>query len=235
MPDIETEVLSTPAADSVTDAAPEWDGSDWSTLDQQPWWASVPESARGHFNQAHTERTEAKERADYLDRLFGADDDAIRRDLESVTKERDDLKKSLGDIEERTAEDKEEQEYTRLSTKYADIWADSHPDPSKDGELLSKGAYVRFVELLSKGFSEDDAATMARAVMITKPAAVEAAPVETGGPPKTRDVRPPPSIAQASKGGNNPSATVNAKEANESIDQRRRRLIKQYEAEEKGA
>jgi hypothetical protein len=216
----------------------DWDGSDWSpeTLGKQTWWGGIPETARGHITKAHEERMTAKERSDYLDRLFSSDDDTLRKDFETtkaerdaLKKERDDLSESLKGIETRQAQEKEDAEYTRLETAYPDIWKDIHLDDK--GELLPKGAYVKFVKLLQAGETEEDAAVMARAVMVNKPpAAVE--PAAPAGPPKTRDVKPPPSIAQASKGGANPSATVNAKEANEGIDQRRRRLQKQYEAEE---
>lgn len=242
MPDIETPVAA-PAADApvATDAAgsgasaPEWDGTDWSALDKQPWWASVPESARKHITSAHEERTTAKERSDYLDRLFTADDDSVRRDLVAAQTERDSLKEALAGIEARSAEEAEDREYDRLSAKYADIWEDIHPD--EKGDLQQKGAYIKFVKLLQSGFDEDEAAAMARAVMITKPAATAGAaapgtPATPAAPAKTRVVEIPKAIANASKGGNNPSATMNAKEAGEDLAQRAARLKKQYAAEE---
>jgi hypothetical protein len=226
MPDIETAVVDTPVSDAtVADAAPEWDGTDWSALDKQPWWASVPESARKHINSAHEERTIAKERGDYLDRLFTADDDSVRRDLVASQNEAKSLKEALNGIEARAADEEEDREYDRLAAKYTDIWADVHLDDK--GELQQKGAYAKFVKLLQAGFDEDEAATMARTATIAK--ATPAAPVVQA---KTRTVEIPRSIANASKGGNNPSATMNAKEAGEDLSQRAARLKKQYEAEE---
>jgi hypothetical protein len=170
MPDIETAVAA-PVADApvVTGdgaSAPEWDGTDWSALDKQPWWASVPESARKHITSAHEERTIAKERGDYLDRLFTADDDSVRRDLVAAQNEAKSLKEALAGIEARAAEEEEDREYDRLAAKYADIWADIHPD--EKGELQQKGAYVKFVKLLQSGFDEDEAAAMARTAMVPK-------------------------------------------------------------------
>jgi hypothetical protein len=238
-----TEETAAPVADvaPVADAAPapEWDGADWSpeTLDKQPWRKAIPDTAWSHITKAHEERTKSKERTDFLDRMFNADEDTVRRDLvaaqterDALRTERDALKESLSGIEARTAQEQEDKEYERLSTKFSDIWADIHPD--EKGDLLPKGAYVKFVKLLQAGFDEDEAASMARAVMITKAAAEPAAPAAPAGPPKTRDVKPPPSIAQASKGGANPSSTVNAKEAGEDLTTRARRLQAQYAAEE---
>jgi hypothetical protein len=235
MPDIEPIVtdVAAPADAATPDAAPEWDGSDWSALDKQPWWSQVPESARKHITAAHEERTSAKERSDYLDRLFTADDDSVRRDLVAAQTEAKSLKEALAGIEARTAEEAEDREYERMSAKFADIWSDIHPD--EKGELQQKGAYVKFVKLLQSGFDEDEAAAMARAVMINKPAATEAgaaAATTAAAPAKTREVQIPKAIANASKGGNNPSATINAKEAGEDLAQRAQRLKKQYEAEE---
>lgn len=228
MPDIETAVVDSPVADApVSDAAPEWDGTDWSagTLAQQGWWSQVPESARKHITSAHEERTIAKERGDYLDRLFTADDDSVRRDLVAAQNEAKSLKEALSGIEARAAEEEEDREYDRLAAKYADIWADIHPD--EKGELQQKGAYVKFVKLLQSGFDEDEAAAMARTAMVPK-----ATPTAPATQAKTREVTIPKSIANASKGGNNPSATMNAKEAGEDLAQRAARLKKQYEAEE---
>lgn len=236
--------IATPPSDAgapAGDAATEWDGADWSALDKHPWWKAVPESARGHITKAHEERTAAKTRSDYLDRLFTADDDSVRRDLETtqkereeIRKERDSLKESLAGIEARSAEESSEREFTRLEAKFPDIFADHHADPEKPGELLPKGAYVKFVKLLQAGETEDDAALMARAVMVNKRAVAADAKTEPAAAPqaKVRDVKPPPSIAQAGKGGNNPSTATNAKEANETIDQRLRRVRREAEEED---
>lgn len=226
MPDIETPVVAAPAADApVTDAAPEWDGTDWSALDKQPWWSQVPESARKHINSAHEERTIAKERGDYLDRLFTADDDSVRRDLVASQNEAKSLKEALNGIEARAADEEEDREYDRLAAKYTDIWADVHLDDK--GELQQKGAYAKFVKLLQAGFDEDEAAAMARTAMVVK-----ATPPTPAVQAKTRVVEVPKSIANAGRGGNNPSSTMNAKEAGEDLAQRAARLKKQYEAEE---
>lgn len=226
MPDIETAVFDSPVADApVSDAAPEWDGADWSALDKQPWWSQVPESARKHITSAHEERTIAKERGDYLDRLFTADDDSVRRDLVASQNEAKSLKEALNGIEARAAEEEEDREYDRLAAKYADIWADVHLDDK--GELQQKGAYAKFVKLLQSGFDEDEAAAMARTAMVPK-----ATPTTPAAQAKTRVVEVPKSIANAGRGGNNPSATMNAKEAGEDLAQRAARLKKQYEAEE---
>jgi hypothetical protein len=245
MPTEETPVVAAPAADApVADTSAEWDGTDWSALDAQPWWKQVPESARGHITKAHEERTTHKSRNDFLDRLLGEDDDKVRSDLVAAQAERDALKaerdtlaESLRGIEARTAEEHQDREFTRLSAKFADIFADFEPDPKGDG-VLPKGAYHRFVTLLNKGFEEDEAAVMARAVMTKKEPAAEvapAAPAAPAGPPKTREVKIPPAIAQANKGGNNPSATVNAKQVGEDLAQAAERLRKQYAAEEEAA
>lgn len=222
-----------------TEAAAEWDGKDWSALDKQPWWTQVPESARKHITEAHDRRS-------YLDRLFAADDDGLRRDYDTTKAERDALKterdalqQSLGAIEARTQQEADDREYERITKAYPDIHADVHPEDPNDpaSPLQKKGAWVRFCALIDQGYSEEDAAAMARAVMINKPAAAQAAAVAAPAaavapPPKTRDVTPPPAIAHAGRGGNNPAATVNAKEAGENVKQRIRRLGKEWQQEE---
>lgn len=230
MPDIETAVAA-PAADATVadavDSSPEWDGADWSpeTLDKQPWRKAIPDTAWKHITSAHEERTIAKERGDYLDRLFTADDDSVRRDLVASQNEAKSLKEALNGIEARAADEEEDREYARLAAKYTDIWADFHLDDK--GELQQKGAYPKFVKLLQAGFDEDEAAAMARTAMVVK-----ATPATPAVQAKTRVVEVPKSIANAGRGGNNPSSTMNAKEAGEDLAQRAARLKKQYEAEE---
>lgn len=247
MPDIENTnapvepVEQAPAAPGA-DATPEWDGSDWGQLDTYDWWKNVPEGARKHLSQANIDRKEAKERSDFLDRLFRADDDKLREEYDTTVKERDELRKerdslkeALSGIEARQAQEESDREYERLSSKYPDIFADYSVD--EKGDLVQRGAYVKFVKLLSSGESEEDAAAMARAVLTKKDAA--AAPATQAAPapekPKTREVEAPPSIRHAGKGGNNPSNTVSAKELHESLDQRAARLEKQYREEEERA
>ena len=247
MADIETPAPVEGAVEALAaEPAFEWDGADWSpeTLEKVPGWKTLPEPVRGHITKAHEERTAAKERQEFLDRLFNADDDKLRKEhaevlseRDSLKQERDSLKEALSGIEARAAEEAEEREYKRLEAKYADIWQDIHLD--EKGELLQKGAYVKFVKLLQAGFDEEEAAAMARAVMITK--AQPAKPAEAAAPekppekPKVREVVAPPSIKQAGKAGNNPSATVNLKEASEDLNQRAARLIKEAEEEERRA
>lgn len=259
MPDNETPGVAAPAetpapvADAAPAAggtsAPEWDGSDWTKLDSFEWWKAVPESARTHITKAHEERTSAKERSEFLDRLFNADDDKLRTDHAAVLKERDELraerdflKEALTGIETRAAEEAEEREYQRIVSKYADIHADFRPvDPAKpDGEMT--GAWVKFCALVAKGVDEDDAADLARKLI--KPAdaapaqAAPAAPAATepakpAALPKTREVEAPKAVKHASPGGNSAVNTRPLAEKNASLDAAARRLQAKYEEEER--
>jgi hypothetical protein len=237
----EGDVVETPvdAGAGAEGAAPEWDG-DFEKLDKQPWWASVPEAARPHILKAHEERTSATARAGYLDRIFGADDavTALRGEIADKEKVISGLKESLGKaegtakehetrargLEERIADQETEQSFKTMQAKYPDIFADVVLTEDKKGVDPTKGAYPRFVRLLSSGMSEEDAATAARA-FIAKPA--EAAPAR----PATRTVEVPKSVSAATPGGNTPRATVSGKEANETFDDRAARMMREAEAD----
>ena len=226
-------VVATGAETTAVETPTEWDG-DFSTLDKQPWWESIPEGARTKLSSTHEELTKATERASYLDRLFQSDDavTALRADLEAKTAELDGLKKSLGDVtaerdklrtdhttaSERLAEIEADREFDRLEAKYPDIFKDVYYKDEAKTELEQKGAFMLFMELREKGFDEERAARLARAELPAggtpaAPAAAPAAPVR----PAPRDVKVPPSVAAATPGGNAPSRTVKY-ERDEDID-----------------
>jgi hypothetical protein len=221
----------TPAAAPATaavepaSAAPEWDGS-WDKLDVQPWWKSVPEGARKHFSTL-------KERRDYLDDLFKADDAVAPLQTEIGS-----LKEALGskDAEIGTWKSKYEETASRLSemeatsrlreieTKFPDIYADFEFD-EKTGEPTG-GALLRFKKLVDAGFADDEAAKMVRATM---PAAAPAP--EAPKPPAPRDVKPPPSVAAMGDGASNAArATTDVKPA--SFDEAYRAAMRKAQAEE---
>lgn len=227
-------LVDTPVADAP---APEWDGA-WGTLDAQDWWKAVPESARGHLSKIHEEREAERTRASYLDGLFQSDDaqaalmkeaaDAkaelatLQASLETVRGEARTNAERATTLEARIAEQAADAAYDALAAKYKDIFDDYDP---KDE---TKGAYTRFVKLIASGWSEEDAAQAARALL---PAGAPAAPV-VAAPPKERDVKPPPSIAAANSGGNTPSAVTSIRDANEDFDARVKRLEREAEAVE---
>lgn len=228
MPDTETGVDTSVS----TDAAPEWDGS-FDTIDKQEWWNSVPEPARGHIAKWHTEGSEAKTHSQFLQSILDSDDVAksAQEQIKAAQDELAGLKKSLGDseakikaaeerakhAEARLSDTEADREFDRLEAKYPDIFKDTHPD--EKGDLQEKGAYMRFVKLLHSGIPEDEAATMARALL---PKAEPAPTVEER--PKERDVKPPLGVNAATSGGNSPTATVTAREMNEDYDARAARM-----------
>lgn len=230
MPDIET------GADTSvsTDAAPEWDGS-FDTIDKQGWWNSVPEPARGHIAKWHTEGSEAKTHSQFLQSILDSDDVAksAQEQIKAAQDELAGLKKSLGDSEAkikaaeerakhaevRLSDTEADREFDRLEAKYPDIFKDIYVDEKTPGGLLDKGAYMRFTKLLHSGIPEDEAATMARALL---PKAEPAPVVEER--PKERDVKPPLGVNAATSGGNSPTATVTAREMNEDYDARAARM-----------
>lgn len=206
----------TAGADTTTDTPTEWDGA-WDSLDKQPWWSTVPETARGHFQKYHEER-------DALTRLLDADDATaeLRKGLSAKDSELEGLKKSLGEHTEKlTAAEKRAQaaedrlrdmehdaEFSRLEKEYPDIFADVYyTDESKNDIDATKGAFPKFVSLVSKGVDAAEAAVMARAFLPQKPPEVVVKEV----PPKTREVVPPASVVAATPGGNNPAGTAGLK------------------------
>lgn len=209
--------------ETTTDTPTEWDGA-WDSLDKQPWWSTVPETARGHFQKYHEER-------DALNRLLDADDATaeLRKGLSAKESELEGLKKSLGEHTEKlTAAEKRAQaaedrlrdmehdaEFSRLEKEYPDIFADVHyTDEAKTEIDATKGAFPKFVSLVSKGVDPAEAAVMARAFLPQKPPEVVVKEV----PPKTRDVTPPPAVTAATPGGNNPASTAGMKKGESFAD-----------------
>ena len=216
-----------------TNAAPpsEWDGA-WATVDKQPWWASVPESARGHFSKINEER-------DALTRLLDADDATaeLRKTLATKDSELSGLKKSLeehggkltaaekraAEAEAKLADVEWDTTYDRLQKQYPDIFEDVYYTNDEKTELdPAKGAFVKFAKLIKQGIKPEEAATMARAFLPAKTPEVVIKEV----PPKTRDVKPPASVVAATAGGNNPASTAGMK-ANESFNDALARLTRE--------
>lgn len=213
-------------AASSQEVASEWDGNVESLLNQ-PW---IPESAKTYLSQHLEDYTMTRTRADFLHRMFEADDrtaemsrelDSLRKAMDGLNKERDEWRGRATEYESKVTEVEEEKEFSRLQSAYPDIFDDCRPD-EKDPEKFV-GAWPLFLDLTVKGYDENTAAKLARAIL---PSAV---PQNTQ---QKREVSVPPSIAAASRGGNNPSSTVNASEANESFEQRVRRM--QEEARSRG-
>lgn len=226
----------TPASDTSQDnasaeATADWDGS-WGSIDKQPWWASVPESARGHFSKINEER-------DALTRLLDADDATaeLRKTLATKDSELSGLKKSLeehggkltaaekraADAEAKLADVEWDATYERLQKQYPDIFDDVYYTNDEKTELdKTKGAFVKFAKLIKQGIEPEEAAVMARAFLPAKAPEVIVKEV----PPKTRDVKPPASVVAATAGGNNPASTAGMK-ANESFNDAVARLTRE--------
>lgn len=218
-----------PDVASSQEVASEWDGN-FETLITQSW---VPESARDHLSRHLEDYTMTRARADFLNRMFEADDqtaamskelESLRKAMDAAARERDEWRGRATEYETKVMEVEEEKEFSRLQSAYPDIFDDCRPD-EKDPEKFV-GAWPLFLDLTVKGYDEQTAAKLARAIL---PAQPSAAPQNTQ---QKREVSVPPAIAAASRGGNNPSSTVNAAEANESFEQRVRRM--QEEARSRG-
>lgn len=227
----EAPAVETPAEPTATpvEAPPEWDGN-ITSLVEQPW---LPESARAHITRHLEEVEAARTRADFLTRLFDADDanaevskemETLRKALGDLTQERDGLRGELDTYRQQVMEIEEDQEYNRLKSAYPDIFDDCRPD-EKNPDAYT-GAWPMLLDLMVRGYDEDTAARLARSLI---PAAAPAAPAAPAQPER-RQVQVPPSVAAASRGGNNPSSTVNAAEANENFEQRTRRLMEEARA-----
>lgn len=224
-------VESTEPAESGASSS-EWDGS-IESLVSQPW---VPEAAREHLSRHLDDYTSTRTRADFLHRLFEADDrtadmarelETLRQAMSAAEKERDEWRGKASTYEEQFREVEEDREYDRLKNAYPDIFDDCQQDEQNPENF--KGAWPMFLDLTVRGYDEETAAKLARA-MLPAPAPTAGAAVEST--PAKRDVAIPPSVKAASRGGNNPSSTVNAAEANESFDQRVKRLM--AEARDRG-
>jgi hypothetical protein len=224
-------VESAEPADSSS-AAQDWDGS-LESLVNQPW---VPETARSHLERHLDDYTTTRTRADFLHRLFEADDrtadmarelDTLRQAMSAAEKERDEWRGKASTYEEQFREVEEDREYDRLKNAYPDIFEDCHADEKNPEEF--KGAWPMFLDLTVRGYDEETAAKLARAML---PATAPMAGASAESAPTKRDVAIPPSVKAASRGGNNPSSTVNAAEANETFDQRVKRMM--AEARDRG-
>jgi chromosome segregation ATPase len=216
-------------ASSSQEVASEWDGNVESLLDQ-PW---VPESAKTYLSQHLDDYTMTRTRADFLNRMFEADDrtsemtrelSSLRQAMDAAAKERDEWRGRATEYETKVMEVEEEKEFSRLQSTYPDIFDDCKSDEKTPDKFV--GAWPTFLDLLVKGYDEDTAARLSRALISN-----QSAPTATATQGR-REVQLPPSVAAASKGGNNPSSTVNAAEANESFEQRVRRM--QEEARSRG-
>jgi hypothetical protein len=233
-----TDVVETPAADPVVEA-PAWDEKP-ETLEAQDFYKALPEKARAHLSELREEARVAKERATYLDRIFNSDDATaelqkviaardtelagLKQSLEALGAESTGYRDRATALEQRIADAEEDREYERLSTTFKDI----HDDFKEAAEgAEASGAWAKFITLLNKGIPEEEAALVARALLPKVEPAVVAAPAK----PATREVKPPPGVAAASKGGNTPQAVVSLKEANEDFETRLQRMRREAEQE----
>lgn len=227
---MESTETSEPTADSTP--APDWDGS-LDSLVSQAW---VPDSAREHLSRHLEDYESTRTRADFLHRLFEADDrtaemakelDTLRQAMSAREQELNDWRTRASTYEEQIREVEEDREYDRLKSQYPDIFEDCHPDEQNPENF--KGAWPMFLDLTVRGYDEETAAKLARALLPATSATTPSAPAVAE---QRREVALPPSIKAASRGGNNPSSTINAAEANESFDQRVRRMM--AEARDRG-
>lgn len=211
-----------------TPAAPEWDG-DFGTLADQEWFKAIPESARTHIASKAVEAAEAKEqaakateRAAFLDKLFEADDAVVtlktelekahgeraslQAALDAATKEKGDLETKYQTISAQMAEAEADRAFEVMKAKYEDIFADVYYKDEAKTELEDKGAYMTFVDLLSKGVPEEKAAKLARAELPqgARPAAPAPKAPER---PAVRPVTVPKAVAAATPAGNSASTT----------------------------
>lgn len=236
MDTVDTEATESVASEPTASepAAASWDGS-IDSLVTQPW---VPEEAREHLNKHIEDYTLTRTRADFLHRMFDADDrtaelakelETLRQAMSTASKERDDWKSKATSYESRIAEVEDDREFDRLKSAYPDIYDDCRPD-DKNPDAFT-GAWPMMLDLMVRGYDEETAAKMARTFLPASASAPAPEPAPAAAPQQpTKQL--PPSIRAASRGGNNPSATVNAAEANETFDQRVRRMM--AEARDRG-
>lgn len=231
---VETQTQDTPAADTAVvaePAAPEWDG-DWSKVGEQPWYKSLPDTARTHLDKRLADADQASKRAEFLDRMFQADDSvaALMKELEASKAERGTLAKALDtakfehtkltetytSAQQRLAEMEADRAFDAMAAKYPDIFKDVYYKDAEKSELEDKGAYMKFIALLEKGLPEEDAAKYAR---LELPQGAQAASAPATPPrPAERTVEVPKSVRAASIPGNSASTTVPAIKPDEDID-----------------
>lgn len=229
---VETQTQDTPAAAPVVvaePAAPEWDG-DWSKVGEQPWYKSIPDTARGHIEKRMADADQASKRAEFLDRMFQADDSAaaLLKELEASKAERETLAKALDteksertkltetytSAQQRLAEMEADRAFDAMAAKHPDIFKDVYYKDAEKTELEDKGAFMKFMNLLQKGLSEEDAAKYAR---LELPQGAQAAPAAPPRPAE-RAVEVPKSVRAASIPGNSASTTVPNIKPDEDID-----------------
>lgn len=235
------EVVETPETETpAEEAPPAWDGS-VDTLLTQPW---VPEDARPHLEKHLTSHREALTRRDFLDRVFAEDDRtaALTKELETTKGELASLKEALGQATEKvsTYEAKEQdaaadREVQRLRAAYPDIFIEA----DEADETKWHRAWEQFYKLTEAGYTEEQAAKMARALLPPGEGAAAPAPGAGGGAPAPvvtpvapakREVAVPKSVQAASRSSNNPSVMVNSAEANENLEARIRRMEQEERA-----
>lgn len=227
---VETAASDTPVESFAEEApATDWDG-ELESLVKQPW---VPDSARQHLERHLDDYATTRTRADFLHRMFEADDrtaeltkelESLRQAMDSASRERDEWKGKASQYETRMTEVEDDREFERLKAAYPDIYEDCRPDEKNPDSYA--GAWPMFLDLAVRGYDEETAAKLARALLPATSANQAPAVASTPAPTSTkREVQLPPSVLAASKGGNNPSSTVNASEANENFEQRVRRMM----------
>ena len=232
----DTSMESTPDAGADAPAEADWDGS-LDSLVAQPW---IPESARQHLERHLDDYATTRTRADFLHRMFEADDrtaeltkelESLRQAMSAATKERDDWRSKAADYETRVTEVEDDREFERLKAAYPDIYDDCRPD-EKNKDAYT-GAWPMMLDLMVRGYDEETAAKMARTFLpASAPSTTSAPAAPAPSAPTPRQVEVPKSVAAASRGGNNPSSTVNAAEANESFEQRVRRMMREAQERE---
>lgn len=232
---VDTQTQDTSTTDTTVEAAsasaPEWDG-DWSKVSDQAWYKSLPDSARTHLDKRLSEYEEKANRADFLDRMFKADDSAaallsdldhhkaqlasLQKALDSEKAERTKASEGLTSAQQRLAEIEADRAYDAMAAKYPDIFADVYYKDDAKTDLEEKGAYMTFLNLLQRGLSEDQAAKYAR---LELPAQV-AGPTKPTAParPAERAVEVPKGVRAATIPGNSASTTIPSIKADEDID-----------------
>jgi chromosome segregation ATPase len=239
MDTVDTEATESVAAEAAPVETPvepveaplEWDGN-IASLVEQPW---LPTGARNHIERHLEDFSAMQTRADFLTRMFDADDanaevskemETLRKALGDLTQERDGLRGEIDTYRQQVTEIEEDQEYNRLKSAYPDIFDDCRADEKNANAF--EGAWPMMLDLMVRGYDEATAARLARSMLPSTPVSVQtSAPVTEVS---RRQVQIPASVAAASRGGNNPSSTVNASEANENFEQRARRLADEARA-----
>jgi chromosome segregation ATPase len=232
-----TESVATEAAPVETPVEPveapiEWDG-DIRSLTDQPW---LPASARNHIERHLEDFSTMQTRADFLTRMFDADDanaevskelESLRSALGDITRERDSLRGEADTYRQQVMEVEEDREYDRLKSAYPDIFDDCRVDEKNPSAF--EGAWPMLLDLMVRGYDEATAARLARSMIPSTQVSIQT-PAPVAEAASRRQVQIPASVAAASRGGNNPSSTINASEANENFEQRARRLMDEARA-----